>query len=179
MFFDFPLEGLSDDQIRVTMSGETNEVFQEALFDVADYLKVTVERLGPYPAEPAGVRSALTERQQESLDVATDLGYYEVPQQATNENITDRIQLNSGTVSERLKAITTEPEGKSSSTVRLSASKRTAGFSPPSTSNMRASDFRITHVRVPSGCFETVLLWANGCTQQDSGRTVPKPFTES
>lgn len=105
VFFEFPLEGVRDDQVRVTMIAETNAALQSALADVPDWLEVSVERIGPYPAEDGGLESVLTERQREILEVATDLGYYEVPRQATHEDIAGRIDLDPGTVSEHMQKI--------------------------------------------------------------------------
>lgn len=105
VFFEFPLEGVRDDQVRVTMIGETNEVLQQALDDVPDALEVTIERIGAYPAEEGDITSVLTDRQREILDVATELGYYEVPRQATHEDIAERVDLDPGTVTEHMQKI--------------------------------------------------------------------------
>jgi predicted DNA binding protein len=66
---------------------------------------VTVERLGSYPADGGEVTARLTDRQREVLDAATDLGYYEVPRQATHADIAERVDLDPGTVSEHMQKI--------------------------------------------------------------------------
>ncbi|MFB9806579.1 helix-turn-helix domain-containing protein [Haladaptatus pallidirubidus] len=47
----------------------------------------------------------LTDRQREVMDVALDLGYYDVPRQATHRDIADRMGLSVGTVGEHLQKI--------------------------------------------------------------------------
>lgn len=105
MFFEFPLEGIEGDGIRVTMVGETNEVLRRTLAAIPDEIEVTVDRIGAYPPDLRDVSSLLTERQQEILNIATDLGYYEVPRRATHRDIAERVGLNAGTVSEHLRKL--------------------------------------------------------------------------
>jgi predicted DNA binding protein len=101
VFFEFPIEGTDDGRLRVVMVGETNEVLQRALADVPEAVGVTVERIGPY-SEAGAVLAVLTERQREVLDVARELGYYEVPRRATHREIAEELGLSVGTVGEHL-----------------------------------------------------------------------------
>lgn len=103
--FEFPIEGINNDTIRVTLIGETNGSLQQALTTLPDGVDVTLERIGAYPPEMRDMSSMLTERQQEILDIAADLGYYEVPRQATHADIAERAGLNPGTVSEHMQRI--------------------------------------------------------------------------
>ncbi|WP_225317593.1 MULTISPECIES: helix-turn-helix domain-containing protein [Haloferax] len=105
VFFDFPIGSTDDGRLRVVMIGETNEVLREALTDLPPELAVTVERLGPYPDSGEHVVSLLTDRQRDVLDVALDLGYYDVPRGATHRDIATRLGLSTGTVSEHLQKI--------------------------------------------------------------------------
>lgn len=105
VFFDFPIETTRNGGLRIVMIGETNEQLQDALADVPAEMTVTVERLGAYPDAPGGMTGLLTDRQQEILDVALDLGYYRVPRQATHADIAERVGLTVGTVSEHLQKI--------------------------------------------------------------------------
>lgn len=105
VFFDFPLEGTTDGHFRVTMIGETNEVLQSALADIPSELEVEVERIGPPPMEPGGLNRILTDRQSQVLEVALELGYYDVPRNATHQDIADRMDLSVGTVGEHLQKI--------------------------------------------------------------------------
>jgi predicted DNA binding protein len=105
VFFEFPFEGVRDDKLRVTMVGETNAVLQDALAAVPEAIAVTVERIGPYPPASEDLSALLTDRQREILDVATDLGYYEVPREATHRDIAAAVDLDPGTVSEHMQKI--------------------------------------------------------------------------
>lgn len=49
--------------------------------------------------------SMLTERQQEILGIAADLGYYKVLRPATHADIAERAGLNPGTVNEHMQRI--------------------------------------------------------------------------
>lgn len=105
VFLDFPLETTARGGLRIVMIGETNEVLQEALADIPDEMDVTVERIGRYPDSSGDVAALLTDRQQEMLNVALDLGYYRVPRQATHADIAERVGLTVGTVTEHLQKI--------------------------------------------------------------------------
>ncbi len=105
VFFNFPIGSTSDGRISVEMIGETNEVLRAALADVPPELDVTIQRIGPYPDTGEHVVALLTDRQREVLDIALDLGYYDVPRQATHRDIAERLGLSVGTVSEHLQKI--------------------------------------------------------------------------
>jgi hypothetical protein len=104
VFFDFPIGSTADGRLRVVMIGETSEVLRTALADLPPALDVTVERIGPYP-DGGELVSLLTDRQREVLDVALDLGYYDVPRGATHRDVAERLGLSVGTVSEHLQKI--------------------------------------------------------------------------
>jgi hypothetical protein len=105
LVLDFPLEGVGDDEIRVTMVSEDRAVLERALADIPDRVDVTIERIGAYPEDMDEVTALLTDRQREILDVATDLGYYDVPRQATHEDIAEETGLAPSTVSEHMQKI--------------------------------------------------------------------------
>jgi DNA-binding CsgD family transcriptional regulator len=105
VFFEFPVETTPDGRLRVVMVGETNAALGRALADVPPEVEVTVERFGPYRERRLSVADLLTDRQREVLDVAVDLGYYEVPRRATHRDVAERLGLSVGTVSEHLQKI--------------------------------------------------------------------------
>ncbi len=105
LVLDFPLEGIGDQEIRVTMVSEERDILQRALADIPDHVDLTIERIGAYPEDVSDVTAVLTDRQQEILEVATDLGYYDVPRQATHEDIADATDLSPSTVSEHMQKI--------------------------------------------------------------------------
>lgn len=105
VFFDFPVKGTGDGELRVVMIGETNEVLQEALGDVPPEIGVTIERIGPYPERAGDITAVLTDRQREVLDVALELGYYDVPRRATHGDIAAQMGITTGTVTEHLQKV--------------------------------------------------------------------------
>jgi DNA-binding CsgD family transcriptional regulator len=105
VFFDFPIEGTHDGRLRVAVVGESNEAIGRALADVPSGIGIDVERIGPYPDGPDSVAAVLTDRQREVLDVALDLGYYEVPRRATHRDVAEQMDLSVGTVTEHLQKV--------------------------------------------------------------------------
>ncbi|MGA9399626.1 helix-turn-helix domain-containing protein [Haladaptatus sp.] len=47
----------------------------------------------------------MTDRQQEILDIAMELGYYENPRRATHGEIAERVGIDASTVSEHMRKI--------------------------------------------------------------------------
>lgn len=72
------------------------------LADLPDGVDATVERVGGYdPRRDPG--TALTERQREVLAAAVDLGYYDVPREATLAEVADELDIAGSTVSTHLR----------------------------------------------------------------------------
>jgi DNA-binding CsgD family transcriptional regulator len=105
VLIDFPVEGTPDGRLRIVMVGKTNKDLYNALADVPDEFDVVIERIGDYTDDSKGLRGMLTQRQREILDVAAELGYYEVPRRATQQDIADYMGLSTGTVSEHFQKI--------------------------------------------------------------------------
>ena len=105
VFFDFPIEGTRDGRLRIVVVGESNEVLRRALADVPSEIGVEIERIGPYPDDSGDLGGLLTDRQREVLEVALDLGYYEVPRRSTHRAIAERMDLSVGTVTEHLQKV--------------------------------------------------------------------------
>ncbi|PSQ40225.1 hypothetical protein BRD07_07760 [Halobacteriales archaeon QS_9_68_42] len=81
------------------------ETVRRAIEDIPEGIRVELEQLSDYDPELRELSSLLTDRQQELLDTATDLGYYEVPRQATHQDIADELDLSTTTVGEHLRKI--------------------------------------------------------------------------
>lgn len=105
VFYEFPIRSTSDGSLRVQMLGETNDVLREALGDLPPELDVAIERIGPYPDTGDHLLDLLTDRQREVLEIALDLGYYDIPRQATHRDIAEQLDLSVGTVGEHLQKI--------------------------------------------------------------------------
>lgn len=61
-----------------------------------------LERLAAVRAPDSATADSLTERQMEIVRTASSMGYYEVPRQASSEEIADAVGLDASTVSEHL-----------------------------------------------------------------------------
>lgn len=105
VFFDFPLEGVGENALRVTMVGETDELLREALDEVPDGVETTVERVGEYPPDETDLSALLTERQREVLETAIEQGYYDSPRAATHEDLAAALELAPATVAEHLQKV--------------------------------------------------------------------------
>ncbi len=101
---DMPIEYGPDGGLKVAVIGE-EETVRRAIEDVPDEIRVELEQLSDYDPELRELSSLLTDRQQEILDTAADLGYYEVPRQATHQDIADELGLSTTTVGEHLRKI--------------------------------------------------------------------------
>lgn len=101
---DMPIEYGPDGGLKVAVIGR-EETVRRAIEDVPEEIRVELEQLSDYDPELRELSSLLTERQQEILDTATDLGYYQVPRQATHEDIADELDLSTTTVGEHLRKI--------------------------------------------------------------------------
>lgn len=61
----------------------------------------TLRKIGSYRGETS-VLDSLTDRQLEVIETAYDLGFYEIPRQATTEDVADELEVKAATVSNHL-----------------------------------------------------------------------------
>ncbi|MFB6143128.1 MAG: helix-turn-helix domain-containing protein [Halorientalis sp.] len=101
---DTPIECLPDGGIRVNGMAQESTV-TEALGTLPEGLEVELEAIGEYDPDDRQLFSMLTERQQDILLTAMDMGYYDVPRQATYEDIGDELGIAPVTVGEHLRKI--------------------------------------------------------------------------
>ncbi|WP_336037756.1 helix-turn-helix domain-containing protein [Halobacterium yunchengense] len=71
----------------------------------------TVERVGEYD-RPRGSGASLTDRQREVVAAAVDLGYYDVPREATLEDVAAELDVAASTVSDHLRKAEAEVMGR-------------------------------------------------------------------
>jgi len=85
----------------------TTEMVQQAYNRLPAEIQqhATVERVSETVPVTPGLRSLLTDRQREVLDVAVDLGYYSVPREATAEHVAAAVGCAPSTASEHLRKI--------------------------------------------------------------------------
>ncbi|MFB6072382.1 MAG: helix-turn-helix domain-containing protein [Halobacterium sp.] len=79
-----------------------SRALQRAVDAFPDGVAVDVEAVGEFRRHREQPTAALTDRQREALLAASDLGYYEVPREATNEDVADRLGCAPNTASEHL-----------------------------------------------------------------------------
>ncbi|WP_435551741.1 helix-turn-helix domain-containing protein [Natrinema sp. CGMCC1.2065] len=96
-----PLEYRSDWTVRFSVVGESADL-RAALEEMPDGIETTVDRVGEYDGADAAV-SALTARQRETLRVARELGYFEVPRAAGVEDVAAELDCAPGTAAEHLR----------------------------------------------------------------------------
>lgn len=101
---DTPVEFGADGSLRVSLIGE-EDVVRRAIERVPDGVRLELEQLSDYDPELRELSSLLTERQQEILDAAVEVGYYEVPRRATHDDIARSLDLSTTTVGEHLRKI--------------------------------------------------------------------------
>ncbi|MFC7230870.1 helix-turn-helix domain-containing protein [Saliphagus sp. GCM10025308] len=102
--FDTPLEYTRRGGLRVTVIGDVGS-FQKALPDIPDGIRLKLLKTGTYEPNTDRLFSQLTERQQEILQTAVDMGYYDVPRNATHEAIGEELDCAGGTVGGHLRKI--------------------------------------------------------------------------
>jgi len=101
---DTPIDCLPDGGIRVTGIGD-QETITEALGLIPETVDVELETMGEYHPSDRQLFSILTDRQQEILTTAIAQGYYDVPRDATYEDIAEELDLAPVTVGEHLRKI--------------------------------------------------------------------------
>lgn len=80
----------------------TQDSISEAIADLeAAGLSITLERLRDYRHQETPL-DALTERQQEILEIAYELGYYDVPRDSSTAEIAAELNIDDSTVVERI-----------------------------------------------------------------------------
>jgi predicted DNA binding protein len=104
LILDMPLEYTADGKLRVHIVGE-EEIIREVIPQVPDGIGLNLEQITDYAPEEERLFGMLTERQQETLQAAIEAGYYNVPREATHEDIAERLDRSDGTVGEHLRKI--------------------------------------------------------------------------
>lgn len=79
-----------------------SENLQRAMDRFSSGLGVTVERIGGFPTSPETIMSRLSVRQREAVEIGFELGYYQHPRRATQEDIAARMGCAPNTVTAHL-----------------------------------------------------------------------------
>lgn len=104
LILDMPLEYTADGALRAHIVGE-EAVIREVIPKVPDGIGLHLEQISDYVPEEERLFAMLTERQQETLLAALEVGYYRVPREATHQDVADYLDRSDGTVGEHLRKI--------------------------------------------------------------------------
>lgn len=97
-----PIEYGTDGEMTLEVAGDS-ENLQALVAGLPDELSVSVDRLGEYDTTAESSTAVLTDRQQEVVSVARELGYYEVPREASVRDIAARLDSTKSTVADHLR----------------------------------------------------------------------------
>ncbi len=96
-----PLAYRSDWSVRFSIVGESADL-QQALADVPEGITAVVEEVGEYDGSDGAV-AVLTTRQREALEVAREIGYFDVPRSAGVADVAAELGCAPGTAAEHLR----------------------------------------------------------------------------
>lgn len=102
LIIDTPLKFTDQGGLRTTIVG-THEMLRQALSETPDGVRFAVEQAGQYTPDREDILSILTKRQHEVFETAVEEGYYEIPREATHEDIADSLECAPSTVDEHLR----------------------------------------------------------------------------
>lgn len=102
---EMPIEYTDEGNRKVTVVGTEESLLElSELLDIGD-TDLELVSMGPYSPDSKGVFADLTDRQQEVLETALRMGYYENPRGATLEEIATELDIDHGTVGRHTRAI--------------------------------------------------------------------------
>ncbi|MDT3437715.1 helix-turn-helix domain-containing protein [Haloarcula sp. 1CSR25-25] len=103
---DTPIRFTSEDNLKITYLG-TEEIFKK-LYDYAeeaDHMSFDILATGEHDTDGKAFSSMITSRQEEVLEAAVELGYYNEPRRASLEDISEAVGVTPGTVGEHLRKV--------------------------------------------------------------------------
>lgn len=96
-----PIEYLSNGTVSYSVFGPSSAI-QSGFDAVPDPIEVSVTEVGSLSAVPSTIETVLSDRQQEAIEAAFELGYYEIPRAASHEDIARTIDCAPSTAAEHL-----------------------------------------------------------------------------
>jgi hypothetical protein len=97
----FPIQYHPDGSLTARVLGPM-ERLQTAVEAVPDGVETSIERVGEYDLGRPPIPPGLPPRQREALRVALELGYYEIPREASRGDVAERLGCAPSTASEHL-----------------------------------------------------------------------------
>lgn len=96
-----PVEYTPDGSVSYSVFGPSTAI-QSALDEILEPITVSITEVGSLAAVPNEVETALSDRQQQAIRAAVELGYYEIPRTATHEDVAGAIGCAPSTAAEHL-----------------------------------------------------------------------------
>ncbi|WP_435124314.1 helix-turn-helix domain-containing protein [Halobaculum sp. D14] len=97
-----PIKYDPDGTVVLSIFGPDDEL-QDAIERISVPVDVTIEAVGGLPGTTAAVETLLTDRQREVVETAVDLGYYDIPRTASQEDIAVELDSAPSTIAEHLR----------------------------------------------------------------------------
>ena len=97
-----PIEYEPDGTVVLSVFGPDDEV-QDAIGDISVPVGVTIEAVGSLAGTTAVVEGHLTDRQREVVETAVELGYYDIPRSASQEDVAAKLERAPSTIAEHLR----------------------------------------------------------------------------
>ena len=104
LIIDPPIEIDDDGGLHMSVAGDFKKIREAARMRPGE-LDIELEENTSGDVDRVDVTTLLTDRQLEVLEVALAKGYYEIPRQATNEDIAGELDCSTSTVGEHLRKI--------------------------------------------------------------------------
>lgn len=102
-----PVEYTPDGSVSYSVFGPSTAI-QSALDEIPEPITVSITEVGSLAAVPNEVETALSDRQQQAIRAAVELGYYEIPRTATHEDVAGAIGCAPSTAAEHLQKAESE-----------------------------------------------------------------------
>lgn len=99
-----PVEYTADGGMRATYVGRAED-FRGAMADQPESVDVEILSTGEYRPDAEDLYARLTARQREILAAAVELGYYDNPRRATQEEVAETVGASASTVGEHLRKV--------------------------------------------------------------------------
>lgn len=97
-----PVECHQDGSLLMTFVGSSTEI-QAAIDGVPKGITTTIEEVGGGEIHRDGIANQLSDRQREAIITGIEVGYYDTPRQATNNDIATSMGCSPSTASEHLR----------------------------------------------------------------------------
>lgn len=97
-----PTEYRPDGTVAVSLIGTADEI-EAAIEAVEEQVDVTVDEITGVDRATGTARSLLSDRQRAALEAALELGYYEIPREASHEDVAEALGCAPSTAAEHLR----------------------------------------------------------------------------